>query len=94
MTLEDHEWTIDPDGDGPAPEFTVDNEDFTLRSLRGDAVLRWEWRPGSTLYLVWQQQREEEVALGDLRLGRDVRRLGATRPRNVFMLKVSYWLSR
>jgi Domain of unknown function (DUF5916)/Carbohydrate family 9 binding domain-like len=91
---DDHEWVIDPDGAGPADEFELDDEDFTFRSLRGNAVLRWEWRPGSTLFLVWQQQRESEVALGDLRLGREFRRLAATPPRNVFMFKVSYWLNR
>src|SRR5690606_32992424 len=36
---------------------TVQNRDFNLRSLRGTAVLRWEYRPGSTLYLAWQQNR-------------------------------------
>ena len=33
--------------------------DFNFRSLRGNAVLRWEWRPGSTLYLAWQQVRAD-----------------------------------
>ena len=94
VDAEDHEWTIDPDGAGPAEEFELEDDDFTFRSLRGNAVLRWEWRPGSTLFLVWQQERESEVALGDLRLGREFRRLGATPPRNVVMFKVSYWLNR
>jgi hypothetical protein len=93
VEADDHEWVIDRRG-GSAEEFELDDEDFTFRSLRGNAVLRWEWRPGSTLFLVWQQERESEVALGDLRLGREIRRLGATPPRNVFMFKVSYWLNR
>src|SRR5205807_8626072 len=50
-------YTIDPDGGGPAPGFTFANPDFNLRSLRGTGVLRWEYRPGSTLYFVWTQQR-------------------------------------
>jgi hypothetical protein len=91
---DEHTWSIDPDGTGPANSFEIDDEDFTFRSLRGNAVLRWEWRAGSTLFLVWQQEREEEVALGDLRLGRDFRRLGAAPARNVLMMKVSYWLNR
>ncbi|NOT06824.1 MAG: carbohydrate binding family 9 domain-containing protein, partial [Gemmatimonadales bacterium] len=45
------EYTIDPDAQGPAAAFTQANPDFNLRSLRGNAVLRWEYRPGSTLYL-------------------------------------------
>ena len=36
---------VDPDGDGPAASFTVPDRDFNLNSLRGNAVLRWEWRP-------------------------------------------------
>jgi hypothetical protein len=88
------ELEIDPDGSGPAESFEIEKENFTLRSLRGNAVLRWEWRRGSTLFLVWQQEREGETALtSDLRLRRDLRALGRTRPDNVFMIKVSYWLN-
>jgi hypothetical protein len=85
--------TIDPDGAGPAEPFEVDDETFTTRSLRGSAVLRWEWRPGSTLFLVWQQQRELEDARGDLRLGRDLRQLGRAIPDNVFVVKATWWIN-
>ncbi|MGH7471977.1 MAG: DUF5916 domain-containing protein, partial [Longimicrobiales bacterium] len=88
------ELEIDPDGPGPASSFEIEKENFTLRSLRGNAVLRWEWRRGSTLYLVWQQEREGETTLSsDLQLRRDLRALGGTRPENVFMMKVSYWFN-
>ena len=84
---------IDPDGAGPAAAFEVEDETFTTRSLRGSAVLRWEWRPGSTLFLVWQQQREIEDGRGDLRVRRDLRELGRARPDNVFVAKVSWWFN-
>jgi hypothetical protein len=71
----------------------VDDETFTTRSLRGSAVLRWEWRPGSTLFLVWQQQREFEDASGDFRFRRDLRRLGRASPDNVFVVKATWWLN-
>ena len=87
------EIVIDPDGAGPAEPFEVDDETFTTRSLRGSAVLRWEWRPGSTLFLVWQQQREMEDARGDLRFRRDLRELGRARPDNVFVVKATWWLN-
>ena len=90
---DDGEIVVDPDGTGPAEAFEVDDETFTTRSLRGSAVLRWEWRPGSTLFLVWQQQRELEDASGDLRLRRDLRRLGRARPTNVFVLKATWWIN-
>jgi hypothetical protein len=93
VTEDDDEFVVDPDGAGPASSFTVDDEDFTVRSLRGNAVLRWEWRPGSTLFLVWQQQREIEDTAGDLRLRRELRALSNARPDNVFVIKVSYWLN-
>jgi hypothetical protein len=89
----DDGWEIDPDGPGPARGFEVDDEAFSFRSLRGNAVLRWQWRPGSTLFLVWQQERETETAYDQLRLSSEFRRLGRIAPRNVFMLKVSYWLN-
>ena len=81
--------TVDP-GDGGEP-FTV-ARDFTVRSLRGNAVLRWEYRPGSALFLVWQQRREGLEADGALRFGRDVGGLFADPPTNVFLVKLSYWL--
>jgi Domain of unknown function (DUF5916)/Carbohydrate family 9 binding domain-like len=89
---------IDPDGEGPAGAFTVGERfgqrDFNLRSLKGNAVLRWEWRPGSTLYLAWQQARADtELGTGTFRLGRDRAALFRTQPDNVFILKVSYWLN-
>jgi hypothetical protein len=54
-------YTIDPSGDGSGQTFSIPNRDFNVRELRGNAVLRWEYRPGSTLYLVWQQARSEEI---------------------------------
>jgi hypothetical protein len=93
LTRDGRELAIDPDGVGPADEFQVDDETFTTRSLRGSAVLRWEWRPGSTFFLVWQQQREIEDASGDLRFRRDLRELGRARPDNVFVAKMSWWFN-
>ena len=83
---------IDP-GDGGAA-FTVPRQNFTVRSLRANAVLRWEWRPGSTFFFVWQQNRENDETFGNLRLGRDVDALfTGGRSRNVVAVKASYWLS-
>lgn len=73
--------------------FPVPEEDFNVRSLRGNAVLRWEWRPGSTMYLAWQQTREDFVPVGDFDLRNDLRALYAQSPDNVVLLKVSYWLN-
>jgi hypothetical protein len=71
----------------------VPNLDFNLRSLRGNAVLRWEWRQGSTMYVAWQQRRENVAPYGDFRFARDRRALFGTRPDNVFVVKVNYWVN-
>jgi hypothetical protein len=86
------QYRVDPDGAGPAIPFTVANPDFNVRSLRGTAVMRWEYRPGSTLFFVWTQQRSGSDVLGDFDFGRDGRALFRDRPVNVFQLKASYWL--
>jgi hypothetical protein len=85
-------YTVDPDGAGPAAPFSFGNPDFNYRSLRGSAVLRWEWRPGSTLYVVWTQTRSASESVGDMELGRDLRGLIGTPPENIFLVKVNYWL--
>jgi hypothetical protein len=85
-------YRVDPDGSGAAPAFDVANPDFNVRSLNGTAVLRWEYRPGSTLFFVWTQQRSGSAALGTFDVGRDASALFRDRPVNVFQLKVSYWL--
>ncbi len=85
-------YTVDPDGPGPAQPFTLRDPDFNLRSVRGNAVLRWEYRPGSALYLVWQQQRSAFVARGDFDTGRDVGALFDAVPTNVFLIKATYWI--
>lgn len=72
----------------------VPDLDFNLRSLRGTAVLRWEWQPGSTLYLAWQQSRADFArGVGDFDFARDRAALFAAPPDNIFVLKVNYWLS-
>ena len=65
--------------------------DFNYRSVRGNAVLRWEFRPGSALYVVWNESREDELPVGDFRAGRDVRESFEAPAHDVFMVKMSYW---
>ena len=85
-------YAVDPDGPGPAGTFTIANPDFNFRSLRGNAVVRWEFRPGSTLFLVWAQSRDDSAPVGDFQMGRDLRGLTGARPTNIFLVKMSYWL--
>jgi hypothetical protein len=93
ITQSDGVATVDPDGPGPASSFTIDNPDFRSRSLRINGVLRWEYRPGSTIFLVWSQTRwgyfENSGAglMGDLRQA-----MFLDRPTNVLLVKVNAWL--
>ena len=85
-------YTIDPDAAGPAPSFTVNQPNFNVRSLRGNAVARWDYRPGSSLYFVWQQQRTDFQQVGEFDARRDVGAIFRTVPTNVFLVKATYWL--
>jgi hypothetical protein len=93
-------YTADPNGDCASPAarsaqaFSFDNPDLNVRSLRGNAVLRWEYRPGSTLFLVWQQQRAGGEPFGDFDFGRDAGGIFRQRADNVFVIKASYWIGR
>ena len=88
-------YTVDPDGAaGSAAPFTFDDPNFTFRSLRGTAVVRWEYRPGSTVFFVWTQQRSGSDPTGDFRFGRDYSALFRERPDNVFLVKATYWIGK
>ena len=88
------QYTVDPDAAGPAKPFTFDNPNFSQQSLRGNAVFRWEYRPGSVLYLAWTQSRAAGATFGDLDFERDRSALFRTKPDNIFLVKASWWLSR
>ncbi len=67
--------------------------DFNVKSFRTTNVLRWEYKPGSTLFVVWQQGRDESSPYGDFRFNRDFGRAFTTPGTNVFLVKVSRWLN-
>jgi len=69
------------------------NPDFNYRSFRTTNVLRWEYRPGSTLFVVWQQGREAVAGFGDFRLGRDFGDVFGAPATNAFLVKFSRWLN-
>ncbi len=87
--------------DGRNPVYTAryspfayaDNPDFNYRSFRTTNVLRWEYRAGSTLFVVWQQAREGSVDDGSFRFRRDFHDTFNTPGKNVFLVKLAYWLN-
>jgi len=84
--------SIDPDGAGPAAGFVIPPLDFTFRSLRGNAVLRWEYHPGSTLYVVWTRSGESTLSRGRIDFGDDAGALFRGPSQNIFLIKINYWL--
>ena len=70
-----------------------DDPDFNVKSFRTTNVLRWEYKPGSTLFVVWQQARENDTVPGGFRFGRDVHDIFGVPPKNTFLVKLVYWLN-
>jgi hypothetical protein len=68
------------------------NPNFNFRSVRGSAVVRWEFRPGSSLYVVWNENRSDVAPTGDFRVRRDLSALPNAPSEDVFLIKFSYWL--
>jgi hypothetical protein len=68
---------------------------FDVRQLRADIVARWEYKPGSTLFVVWTHGRNGADAVpSGLSLDTDYRQLFNAHPDNTFLIKMSYWLNR
>jgi hypothetical protein len=70
------------------------NPDFNRKSLRGTVVLRWEYLPGSTLFVVWNTATSDTTRPGEFSPLRDLRSAFGADGTQAFMVKVSYWLSR
>jgi len=81
---------VDRDGDGAA-DYAVDRPDFSFREVRSNVVLRWEYRPGSTLFLIWSHQRSSDDSDGRFRFGRDLRALADETGEHVVLAKLTYW---
>jgi hypothetical protein len=81
---------VDADGNG-TEDFSFRDPGFNFRQLRSNAVLRWEYRPGSALFLVWSQGRTDFAEDQPFRMGSDVGNLWSAAGTNVLLVKVSYW---
>ncbi|MEX2182208.1 MAG: DUF5916 domain-containing protein [Gemmatimonadaceae bacterium] len=75
------------------PYGAVTPDDFNFKQFRSNSVLRWEYRPGSVIFLVWQQGRQDTRDGGSFSPLRDFRDLFDTRADNTFLIKASYWFS-
>ncbi|HEX6040678.1 DUF5916 domain-containing protein, partial [Longimicrobium sp.] len=73
--------------------YRINSPDFNIRQLNTNAVLRWEYRPGSTLFVVWSQGRSDFEADGRFQLRRNTSDLFRAPGTNVLLIKASYWLN-
>lgn len=90
---EDDEYTVDPDGNGPAEKFDFSNPDFNYKSFIVNLVLRWEVLPGSVFYFVWSHNKDNNDNAGDFNFRRDFSNLIKSESDNIFLVKFSYWLN-
>jgi hypothetical protein len=73
--------------------YSFGNPDFSFRQFRSNFVARWEYRPGSALYVVWSQGRTSEEQRWDSSFSSNWNALWHERPDNIFMVKLAYWFS-
>lgn len=90
-TNTDGGFTVDENKDG-IDDYTISNPDYNFRQFRSNLVIRWEYRPGSTLFLVWSQGRTSTASDGRFSFGNDIDHLFTEQPHNIFLVKLSYWL--
>lgn len=91
ITENDGMYTVDPDGTGLAEVFSFSKQDFNYKSLQGNVVFRWEYNPGSTLFLVWQHQRDHSTADHNFNFANEINGLFEGKPTDIFLVKLSYW---
>jgi Domain of unknown function (DUF5916)/Carbohydrate family 9 binding domain-like len=67
---------------------------FNFKAFNSNVVFRWEYRPGSTLFVVWNQGRQGVVgAQGEGGFGDDLRSLFRLHPMNTVLVKLAYWIN-
>ncbi len=83
-------WLVDEDADGTA-DYSFGDRDFNVRDFNSNLVVRWEYSPGSNLFVVWSQARSGFTPDGRFDLGRDLDGLFEVHPHDVFLVKISRW---
>ena len=90
-TLVENEYQVAPNGD--TPSYTVKSPNFTFTQFRSNLVFRWEYRPGSQVFLVWGNERTSWKNESTAKVGHAIGRLSGVFPDNIFLVKVNYWFS-
>lgn len=87
-------YLFDHDDDAATPRAQGDPGGFRFSQLRSNTVVRWEYRPGSALFVVWQQGRQEyDPRAHEFEFSRERRNLFSLHPDNTLLVKASWWLN-
>ena len=92
ITFDNKFWFVDENVDG-ITDFSFDKTDFNVQEFLSNLIVRWEYNPGSSVYLVWSQTRRNSNSSANLDLINDLVNLFSTvdnKPHNVFLIKFSY----
>ncbi|MCK5077715.1 MAG: hypothetical protein KAR38_15135, partial [Calditrichia bacterium] len=73
--------------------YSFENYDFNFKEFYASMVVKWEFRPGSTLYFVYAHQQSHFAETGRFSYGENMRSLFRTNPQAVFLMKFNYWFS-
>ena len=90
---EENAYFVEEAEGGPGSRYSFDNPNFSFRQFRSNLVARWEYRPGSALYVVWSQGRTSDSPLYDDSLGNHYDELWRSAARNVLLVKLQHWFS-
>jgi len=82
-------YNVDADKNGTT-DFSFDNPNFHFLQFRSNLVYRWEYKPGSTIYLVWSQGRTTDGSEGTFMFNDYSKQLRSASPQNDFLIKISY----
>lgn len=85
-------YNVDENQDGNI-DYSIDNPNFNFFEFRSNLVIRWEYVPGSTLFVVWSQGRTGDNNIGEFNFRKDMDALYSIVPHNVFLVKFSYRIS-
>ena len=86
---DDGYYSIDENKDH-SEDYTIGKPDFNVKEFLSNLVIRWEYNPGSSVYLVWSQTRSASNSIGEMDVSRNVDDLFSEKPHNVFLIKFSY----
>ena len=79
--------------DGVDVQYSIGNPDFNFHQFRSNLVAKWEYRPGSFIYLVWSGDRTGSSGSSGATLGESYKEMRKLFPNNIFLIKLNYWFS-